>query len=270
MKNKTVTEVSNVAEVGVCGAENVLLAVKSDLTQTETDSMCTVCKKYKPQTTENFSILKNGKFRRMCKECQTKASLAWSAKRSDYRRQYHLAVMYQNAGIPAILPTAKEWKQGDPIMTVAYTDSSGVYHPSVNATQLYAEIKKQRKAERQKLKLERERLKREIAERRRAERNASIAEREKNKLLNKMQKAAEREMRRKNSEQGRLRKAEELQAEKDRQYALRIKEKEAEALLKAERARAMREQRILAKAEARRLKILSQAERVVLYAKSAA
>lgn len=117
----------------------------------------------------NFSLIKaTGKPSIYCKACQIAKSKEWTSRPdvAEMRKVQALARQYQKAGIPALVPDAKTYEAGQPIMTVAYSEVNGAwvpdgtegatFHPSVNATELYEALVAERTAEREARKAEAE------------------------------------------------------------------------------------------------------------------
>ena len=68
---------------------------------------------------DRFSKLKTGKYRNICKVCQTRLSKQWTTKRADYRKQYQQARMLVSRGFDVQIPNAKDYKSGDVLRTSA-------------------------------------------------------------------------------------------------------------------------------------------------------
>jgi hypothetical protein len=281
-KNVEVAEVTEVVETPVVEvSEEVVLDAPADITaEAETIeapqvqegfAVCSTCKIEKEQTVANFSPVdavnnpngENG-FRTVCKSCQTAASLAWTTKRADYRKDYQRAMQLMKMGIGVIVPDAKTWEAGYVIMT-AKRDENGKIVPDRVAEEVVAERKQaeadrraelkaiadkeaeEAKAERKRLrdeaKAERERIAQEAADQRKADRDKVKQERDAKRVED--ARIAKEERDRKNQEKAdeRLRlaneKAENARIERERKQAERLEA----ANKKAEDARIERERK---------------------------
>lgn len=251
--------------------DEVVLDAKSDITAVEAvetatserDHVCSISGVKAEFDADgnctNFSRLQNGKLRSICKAEQTKASIAWTTKRADYRKDYQRAVHYQSMGIPALTPDAKTWVAGQPIMTVEYTDKNGVTHPSRNADEVFAEMKQAQAEARQALLAERaEQVS--IAKAQRAEARAEAkAIRDAEKAEAKAVRDAERAERKAEKAQERALKAEQAKADREAKAVARAEARAERITLKAQEAQKAREAKAIERAEATRLKAEAKA-----------
>lgn len=128
--------------------------------------LCTSCGNIKNATTD-FSVLKGNQSNMTCKTCRAKATAEWTRKRADFRKEYHKAIQLQYKGIPAVPPSAKTWKAGDPILTTSGEDAEKLWKALKTANKARKEIaraeanklkeveRRDRKAEKARLRLER-------------------------------------------------------------------------------------------------------------------
>ena len=260
----------------VVASDEVVLDAKSDITQGVTMVTCTECGIEKEQTTENFSRLKGadgtpatGKFRNICKPCQTAASIAWTTRRKDYREVYQRAVRYRDQlGIPALTPNAKDWKAGDPIMTVAYTDKNGVFHESRNADEVYAEMKQAQAEARETLKAQRAEAQAEAKAQRAEARAQAKLERESAQAEAKELRAKERAEAKAQRAEAKALKAEELRVEREEKAKVRAQERAEAIAKKAEETRLARETKAQERAETARLKAEAKANEAIAKAEA--
>ncbi len=246
----------------VVESNEVVLDAKSDITAVADGmAVCGTCKVEKEQTVENFSPMAKGGFRNICKPCQTQASLAWTTKRADYRKQYQRAMQLINLGIPAIVPNAKDWQNGDVIMTVEYT-RDGVTYPSRNAEEVYAEMKQAQADARAQRKAELDAQNAELKAQRQAERAEAKAQRDAEKAEAKAQRQAERAEAKAQRDAERAEKAEQARIEREEKALARATERAEKAAEKAEQARLERERKALERAEAQKQKALEKAQAI--------
>lgn len=242
--------------------DEVVLDVPTDITAVADGmAVCSACGVEKEQTVANFSPMAKGGFRNICKPCQTQASLAWTTKRADYRKQYQRAIQLINLGIPAIVPNAKDWQNGDVIMTVEYT-RDGVTYPSRNAEEVYAEMKQAQADARAERKAQIEAQNAELKAQRLAERAELKAQRDAEKAEAKAQRDAERAEAKAQKDAERAERAEQAKLEREQKA---IERAEARAVANAEKAEAKRlerEQKALERAEAQKQKALEKAQAI--------
>lgn len=248
-------------------SDEVVLDAKSDITVVENtvaegNAVCSTCKVEKEQTADNFSPSQKGGFRPICKPCQTAASLVWTTKRKDYRKDYQRAIQLINLGIPAIVPNAKDWVAGDVLMTVAYTDKNGVEIPSREAEVVYDEMKQAQanaRAERkQELETQNAELKAQRAEARAEAREA----REAVKAEAKEARANERAEAKVKRDAERAEKANAAKLEREQAAVERANARAEANAAKAEEARLAREKKDADREEARNQKALAKAQEI--------
>jgi hypothetical protein len=260
------TETVEVAEVEtpvIEVSEDVVLDAPSDITAVaDGNVVCSACNVEKEQTVANFSPMAKGGFRNICKPCQTQASLAWTTKRADYRKDYQRAIQLINLGIPAIVPNAKDWVSGDVIMTVAYTDKNGVEIPSRVAEEVYAEMKQAVADARAERKAELDAQNAELKAQRQAERAELKAQRDAERAEAKEQRQAERAELRAQRDAERAEKAEQAKADREAKAVERANERAVKNAEKAETARLAREAKAVERAEAQKQKALDKAQAI--------
>ena len=243
--------------------DEVVLDAPSDVTAVaEGNVVCSPCGVEKEQSVANFSPMAKGGFRNICKPCQTQASLAWTTKRADYRKQYQRAIQLINLGIPAIVPNAKDWVSGDVIMTVAYTDKNGVEIPSRVAEDVYAEMKQAQADARAERKAELDAQNADLKAQRQAERAELKAQRDADRETAKANRLAERAELKAQRDAERAEKAETAKAEREAKAVERANERAVKMAEKAEQARADREAKAVERAEAQKQKALEKAQAV--------
>ncbi len=254
-------------------SEEVVLDAKSDITEVvepvaetpavaEGFAVCKPCGETKEQTVENFSPSAKGGFRPICKPCQTKASLVWTTKRKDYRKEYQRAIQLINLGIPAIVPNAKDWVAGDVMMTVAYTDKNGVEIPSREAEVVYAELKQAQADARAERKAEADTLKAQAKAQRAEVRAEAKATRDAEKAEAKALKATERAEAKELRDAKRAEDAKTAKLEREQKAVERANARAEANAVKAENARLAREKKDAERAEASKQKALAKAQEV--------
>lgn len=247
----------------VTKSDEIVLNAKADITIVEeVMAICSTCKNEKEQTIDNFSPRIGGGFRNICKPCQTKASLVWTKKRADYRKQYQRAVQLINLGIPAIVPNAKDWQKGDVLMTVDYTDKNGNKFPSREAEVVYSEMKQAQADARAELKAERELQNAELKAQRKAQRAERKAERDAEKAEAKAKLAEERAKLKAKRDVERAEKAAHAKAEREKNAVARAEAKAEKSAEKAEQKRIEREEKALARAETAKQKAIDKLNEV--------
>lgn len=217
----------------------------------EGSAECKPCATVKEVNSDNFSPKEGGGFHSVCKSCRTVASKDWTTKRADYRKQYQRARQLIDLGIPTIVPNAKDWSEGDVLMTIPY-ERDGVEYPSVPAEGVYEARKATEKADREARNAEAQAKAQADREQRKADREALKAERDAEKAQAKAVRDEERKAEREKKAQERLALAEKAQADRAEAKAKRDAERLETANKKAEEARIAREKKTadrLAKAE---------------------
>jgi hypothetical protein len=186
---------------------------------------CSTCQVPKVIATD-FSPLASGKPNYTCKSCRTLASVEWTTRRADLRKEQAFARRLQNQGIAAIPPDARTWKAGDVILTVDGRD----------AREVWAELQATREAEKTERDAEKQRVADEIkaanAERRETERQAREAKRLEDKAARDAENAEKRELKAKEQAE----KAAKLAQERADAAKVKADEKAAAILKKAQDA----------------------------------
>jgi flagellar biosynthesis GTPase FlhF len=276
-KNKKNTGVATEATVEnnevIVATDEVVLDAPSELVSEEVIptgfAKCSAGGEVLEQTVANFSPVDavnnpNGEagFRPICKGCQTKASIAWTTKRADYRKAYQRAVQLIKLGIPAIVPNAKDWKAGDVIMTIEF-ERDGVVYPSMQAEHLYTAQKllaQEARAERQaEIDAQNDRLK----EERKAERAKAREAREQAKADEKAKADEARAERKRQRDLANTEKAEQAKRDREARAEERAEAKRKRDAEKAEENRIARENREKARQEKRDQKALEDAQAVL-------
>lgn len=193
-------------------------------TATKTKSTAHVCA-CGEKNAKNFYTLQSGGLSAKCKVCSRKASKEWTTARANLRLAQQEARKYIRNGIPAIVPDAKTWVEGSPILTYEY-EENGKTVKSQEAKPLYDAIIAERDRIRAEAKAQKEaELEAERAEKRKA--------REERKAQREAQLEAERVAKRKEREKRKAERAK-AQAKKNRE----IKEtKRKKSLAKAKKAK---------------------------------
>lgn len=220
-------------------SEEVVLDAKADITEVieevvtstiqEGYAVCSTCKDAKEQVGANFSPMAKGGFRNICKPCQTQASGAWTTKRADYRKQYQRANQLINLGIPALVPNARTWSEGDVIMTLEYT-RNGETFPSRIAEEVYAEMKQSQADSRAETKAQIESQNAELKQQRADARAEAKEQRDNEKAEAKANRVAERAEAKTQRDAERAEQAEEARLERERKDAERTEARNQKAI----------------------------------------
>jgi hypothetical protein len=270
------TEVVEVVEnVEVEVSDEVVLEAQSDITEvvetiepavvSETEHTCSISG-VKAEFDENgvctnFSRLQNGKLRSICKAEQTKASIAWTTERANYRKDYQRAMQLINQGIPAVVPNAKDWKEGDVIMTQEVTINDVVY-PVRPAEEVYAEMKQARADARAKaqamIDAQNDLLKQARKEARETAKAERMAEQERLKAELTAKREAEREA--KNAERAEL--AEQKRLERLETARVKAEERAKDLAIKAEENKLKAEAKLAERLETARIKAEEKAKAI--------
>jgi hypothetical protein len=271
-KKTAAVETAEVTEIEVVPTptEEVVIDAKADITETEpkvhTCNTCGSTDELNAKGEPNFSMLKTGKLRPMCKSCQTAKSIGWTTEKAEYRKAYSRANFFLTRGIPAIVPTAKTWNEGDPIMTLEYglldgkivsPDTEGAtVVPSVNAEDVYAAQVAEAKAARDAKHAEQTAIAEAAKAERKRVRDEARAKRQAENDAEKTRKDAEREATRKQNALDKAAKAEQDRLDREAAKAEKTRKKAADAA-----AALVTKQ--LEQAEAKRLKDLEKATKAV-------
>lgn len=79
---------------------------------------------------DKFSKLNTGKFRTICKVCQSRVSGVWTKANAEYRKLLQLSYQLEKRGVAVRIPKKKLYKAGD---VLRYTNGSAINLPKLRA-----------------------------------------------------------------------------------------------------------------------------------------